>query len=577
MTLRARPVARRRGRAGWDSGDRRNTIINVGFFLAIGLSAVILLGYAAWSWFDDHFGAAATVNGQVITKDDLRNRLRVEGFRLDYVERRIQTLMAMGRISQADGQQQLQSIGQVREQLANLSLERLVDNALQAKLAAEHGISVSEEEISAQLLESATTKEQRHVWMIELEPVPNPDTDEVGADERREALGRAQRALARLKSGESWEDVARTASDSALAAQGGDLGWLAEESGYDEAFMAAVFDAELNVHTDIIEGEDGVFRIGRFTELAPETVDATFEEAIVDAGITVADYRVVAGGDVLREKLSEKIVADLSKPGPQRHVLQIYLPEPNASSSGVEEGVKVRHILFSPKDDPGKAEDLPDDDPAWAAAKAEADKAYADLKANPEKFDEMARELSDEGSASVTGGKQPWYYESSTIDEAFKAAIMADGLTPGQLLEPVKTSFGWHVIQFMRPTGGGEKAYLESLKAQLGDEAAFRQVATDTSEGEGAEEGGDIGWVAVGELADLLDKAVFESAIGALSAVVEVAGDGTYLFRVLGEETRTPTEEQIEIFEANGFNYWYTRQKEAADIEYLLGTTTGTA
>jgi parvulin-like peptidyl-prolyl isomerase len=189
----------------------------------------------------------------------------------------------------------------------------------------------------------------------------------------------------------------------------------------------------------------------------------------------------------------------------------------------------------------------------------------------------MARELSDEGSASVTGGKQPWYYESSTIDEAFKAAIMADGLTPGQLLEPVKSSFGWHVIQFMRPTGGGEEAYLESLKAQLGDEAAFRQVATDTSEGEAAEEGGDIGWVAVGELADLLDKAVFETAIGALSAVVEVSGDGTYLFRVLGEETRTPTEEQIEIFEANGFNYWYTRQKEAADIEYLLGTTTGTA
>ena len=37
MTLRARPVARRRGRAGWDSGDRRNNLINLGFFVAIGL------------------------------------------------------------------------------------------------------------------------------------------------------------------------------------------------------------------------------------------------------------------------------------------------------------------------------------------------------------------------------------------------------------------------------------------------------------------------------------------------------------------------------------------------------------
>ena len=66
MTLRARPVARRRGRAGWDSGDRRNSLINAGFFLAIVVSVLILVGYAAWTWYDSHFGAAATVNGQVI-------------------------------------------------------------------------------------------------------------------------------------------------------------------------------------------------------------------------------------------------------------------------------------------------------------------------------------------------------------------------------------------------------------------------------------------------------------------------------------------------------------------------------
>ena len=104
MTLRARPVARRRGRAGWDSGDRRNSLINAGFFLAIGISALILIGYAAWSWYDDHFGAAATVNGQVISKDDVRNRARIEGFRLNYVSQRINTLLAKGRMTQADAQ-----------------------------------------------------------------------------------------------------------------------------------------------------------------------------------------------------------------------------------------------------------------------------------------------------------------------------------------------------------------------------------------------------------------------------------------------------------------------------------------
>jgi len=127
MTLRARPVARRRGRAGWDSGDRRNSLINAGFFLAIGISVLILVGYAAWSWYDSHFGAAATVNGQVITKDDVRNRFAIESFRLDYISSRVTTLMAKGRISQADGQQQLQFITQRRDQLASLTVDRLVD------------------------------------------------------------------------------------------------------------------------------------------------------------------------------------------------------------------------------------------------------------------------------------------------------------------------------------------------------------------------------------------------------------------------------------------------------------------
>jgi parvulin-like peptidyl-prolyl isomerase len=166
MTLRARPVARRRGRAGWDSGDRRNNLINLGFFLAIGLSILILIGYAAWSWYDDHYGTAASVNGQVITKDDLRARIKVEGFRLDYVESHIRTLVANRRITREDGDQQIAFLQQRREQIADLSLERLVDLLLMTKLGADNGIQVTDADIDAQLVKEATTAEQRHTWMI---------------------------------------------------------------------------------------------------------------------------------------------------------------------------------------------------------------------------------------------------------------------------------------------------------------------------------------------------------------------------------------------------------------------------
>jgi parvulin-like peptidyl-prolyl isomerase len=571
MTLRARPVARRRGRAGWDAGDRRNTLINLGFFIAIGLSILILIGYAAWSWYDDHFGAAATVNGQVITKDDLRARLKIDSFNLDYLESRITTLMAKGRITASDGQAQIDNLNQRRQQLTNLTLENLVDITLMTKLAADNGVTVSDADIDAQMTRIATTPEQRHTWMIEIEPATDAVTGEVTDEDKRIALGRAQRALARLKNGESWDAVAKTASDSALAPQAGDLGWLPKDSGYDTKFMDAVFAATQGAPTDIVEGEDGTFRIGRFTESAAAEVDPTLPTEIEDAGIAIADYRAATKGDVTRTKLSDKIVADLAKPGTQRHVLEIYLPEPNASSTGVVDGVKVRHIVFAPNDDPAKAESVPANDPAWAKAKADADAAYTELKAHPEKFDELARTESDERSAKQTGGKQPWYYPDSTVDAAFKSAILAEGLTPGQLLAPVKSAFGWHVIQFMRPSGDGDTAWLTSLKAKVTDDASFKQLAKDNSERPEAKDGGDIGWIAKGQLSDQLDAAVFKTAVGATSDVVAVSGDGVYLFRVLAEETRTPTPDQLKIFDENGFNYWYTGQKGAATIVYNLG------
>jgi parvulin-like peptidyl-prolyl isomerase len=577
MTLRARPVARRRGRAGWDAGDRRNNLINLGFFVAIGLSVVILVGYAAYSWYDSHFGAAATVNGQVITKDALVNRYRIEDFNLSYVERRIQTLLSLGRVSSDDAQRQLDIISQRRQQLESLTLERLVDVTLQAKLAADNGVTVSDADVDAQMADLATISEQRHVWMIELEPNADAITGEVTAEQKRVALGRAQRALAQLKSGVSWEDVARTVSDSGIAPQSGDLGWLAKESGYDQPFMDAVFAKDINQVTDVIEGEDGVYRIGRATELAAPDVDPSFESDITQAGIQLADYREAARGDVLRRKLSDKIVADLSAPAPQRHVLEIYLPEPTDTGTADQGSVKVRHIVFAPNDDPNAAKDLPDTSPAWAKAKAEADAAYAELKLHPEKFDAMARTLSDERTAALTGGKQPWYNAASTIDAAFKTAILAPGLTPGQILAPVKSTFGWHVIQFMRPTGAGDTAWLGSLKAKATNEAAFRQLAIDNSEGKGAKDGGDIGWVAKSELADKLDTAVFAFAVGSMTDVTEVDSDGTYLFWILGEETRSPTKDQLKIFNDSGFSTWYTKQKEAAKIDYNIGTPTGAA
>jgi parvulin-like peptidyl-prolyl isomerase len=569
MTLRAKPVVRGPGRSGWNSGDRRTTLLNAGFVIAIAASILILVGYAGWSWYDDHFGAAATVDGTTITRDQLRARMKIELFRITYTENRIRTLNNMGIISAANADSQLQFLEQRKQSLISLTLSRLIDAEVQARLAGDEGITVTDADIDAEFIVEATTNEQRHVWMIEVTPEDNAETGEPGAAEKAAAKAKADAALADLKAGKPWGDVAKATSTAASAAQDGDFGWLPLESGYDKDMMTALFDLSESGITEVLEGDDGVFRIGRVSEILPESVDPTFQAQIEEEGIDLATYREAIRADVIRTKLVDKVVADLSAPSPQRHVLQIFLSQ----ATPMPDGVKVRHILYSPKDDPGGAAVLPADDPAWAAAEAEAKAAYDTLEADPTAFDELARAESDEGSARTSGGKLPYYDPTSPIDAAFAAAIFAEGLEPGELIPPFKSAFGWHVVQFMRPFGDGELAWLESLRTQAVDGADFAALAMDQGEGEEAADGGDIGWIAHAELSDELETAIFETAVGSVSAVVE-SGDGVYLFKVLAEEEREPTDEQIAIFEDSGFTNWYAEKK--ADFEIVTNPSAAT-
>ena len=568
MTFRAKPVATRQSRPTRDGQSRRNLYLNIGFGLAVSAAVAILIGVAVVSWYSDHLAAAATVNGQAITKDEFRDAAQIEVWKLEQQIARVNASVAAGHLTSAEAQAQTQSIqaqGQ-SDQLVPTVLERLIDARIQAGLATQEGITVGPDKVDAKIVEESTTPESRHAWVISVEPaVDDGKTDPTDA-QKAAARKIADQALTDITTGgKKWEDVAKAVSTDMSKATGGDLGWLDASSTEDKPFLDAVLAAEQGKPTAVIEGEDGIYRIGRVTEIAPKSVDAAWLDKLKDAGLKVDVYRSMVQAEVLRQDLEDKAVADASQPGPQRHVLEISIQAPQTAPGA--KAIKVRHILFSPKDDPSGAGALPADDPSWTEAQLGAQAEYDKLKADPTKFDELARKDSDEESAqgpSGTGGKLPYFDETSQIDQAFADAILKDDLKPGDLLPPIRSAFGWHVIQVMyRPPDIDQ---MNKLHDQAVAGADFSQLARDNSEGPEAGKGGDLGFVAKGQLDARLSRAIFDTPVGQVSSVVDVPNVGTFLFKVLGEETKTPDETQLKLIEQRAFSNWYGEKKDAVTI-----------
>jgi parvulin-like peptidyl-prolyl isomerase len=567
MTFRAKPVVKRAHRPAWEAQDRRNFYLNLGFGLIVILAIVILAVAAGLSYYNDHLASVGSVDGQSISKDELRDRVAIESWRLQESESRIATAVLAGHLTEAQANSARQAIEQQNQQIATIALERIIDTKLQAKLATQEGVSATPEDIDARLLVEATTPESRHVWVIEVEPETDLGAVAPTTAQKAAAKAKAETALKDIQGGKSWEDVAKTVStDSATVPQAGDLSWLtADDNQTEEALLKALFAAEPNTPTAVIEGSDGVYRIGRVTEIVPTAVDDAYQAKIQNDEIDLQRYRAVVAGDVIHEKLESKIVADVTGPGPQRKVSEIYVGAP-APDLGAD-AIKVRHILYSPNGDPSTASSVGADDPAWAAAREKAQAAYVRLQTNASLFDSIARAESDEAQANGptgSGGKLPFFDSNSSVDEAFMKAILAPDLKPGDLIAPVRSAFGWHVIQVMyRPT---DLDHLTALKAQADTGADFGVLARDTSVAQSAGTGGDLGWIAKGQLDDRLTTAIFAAPIGKTSEVVTIADDGLYLFKVFAEEVRTPEGRQLEELKSTAFSRWYDGKKSAVTI-----------
>jgi parvulin-like peptidyl-prolyl isomerase len=567
MTIRVRPADR--GRSSRDP-SRRTFYTNLAFGITVVVAVLILVIVGVTTWYTTHLAAAATVDGQTITKDQFVERAGVEVFRLQQQANRVKAEVAAGRLSSADGQSRVTAINnQVDDSQGAFSatiVEKLIDTTLQQKLAGELGVSATPEQIDQAIADDKTTKEERHVWLIAV--APQVDTGKTDPTETQKAAAKktADDALAAIKAGKTFEDEAKAVSTDTTKTSGGDLGWIDSTATEDPDWQAAVFKLDVNGLTDVILGADGTYRIGRVTEIAPAEVDALWDQKLADAKISQAAYRAAIASEVLRSDLGDKIIADASTSGPEKQVQELYIKAPTDVPG--DGAIKVRHILFSPKGDPNGASAVPDTDPSWAVAQQKAQAAYAKIQADPKQFDVIAREESDETQdrgVDGTGGKLPYFDPTSNIDAAFAAAIFKAGVKPGDLLPPFKSSFGWHVVQVMY--GPPDMDEMTKLKAQAATPGTdFGQLVRDFSDGPKAGNGGDIGWVHQGQLDDRLTAKILATPVGSFTDIIDLANDGLYLFKINAEQTAVPDADQLKTIKANAFPNWYAGKKAAATI-----------
>jgi len=576
MTFRVRPTTRTGRRSGFESDARRNLLFSLGFGAVVVVAILLLVGAGAAGWYGEHLAPVAMVNGESITKDALRERVAVETFRLDLLESRTREKVNAGKMSPSQGQQLLTYISQQKQQIGSLAFEREIDTTLLLQLAAKRAVEVTPAEIDAQVAKDATTPESRHSFVIAVTPEKDTGATKPTQAQKDAAKKKADGLLADLKGGKTWEEVVKASGDAAAAETNGDLLFIDKgTTSPDAPFVEAIFALAAPGFTEVIEGDDGVYRIGRMTEVSAELVDPNYMKRATDGGVSEAFYRRSAGSIVARDEVEAQILAEVvDKPSEQRRIVEIAI-EDNGGSPIAPGAILVKHLLYSPKDDPGGAAALPADDPAWKAAEDEAKKAYDELKAGTKRFVDLAPG-SDDATSAAANGFLPYFAKDdpqTQLDQAFSDAIFAPGLVPDQLLAPVKSAFGWHVIQFV--TAEDPVVRSQQLIAEAGKPGAdVAKLAAEHSIAASAVDGGDIGWIARYQFEKDPEDAIFATQANGVSAAV--TGTGLVFYGVTEIATRAPDPEQAATLRDNAFVNWYQGIKNDTNqtkIERLLDTS----
>jgi parvulin-like peptidyl-prolyl isomerase len=568
-------VARSRRRNWFQGEDRQNFLVTAFFVGLIVLALVFLIGAVAVAYYNDNIRSVARVGSLELGPGLVRERAALLRNRIDLEVRRITPAIIDGELDATRGQQRVTELGQQRDEIGTVAIEGLIDIIYQSQLAADRGITVSEQEVDQRMADELATTERRHVWAIEVEPQAADEEEGPTLNERREARERAEQALAELNAGADFATVAREYSTAESAAQGGDLGVISRLAPVDEFWIDAVFKLAEDGTTAVIAGADDVYRIGRVTEIQPRNEEPGRRSALL-RDLSEERYREFLRYELAAEKLSNEIVAEtIAAPVDQIRLAHIFIEGATAGEDedGAEGGeIQYSEIGFAPNDNLEDAPDLPQDDPAWEAARQEAQAAFDELQAisDPEERAERFAELAaDSDLPSADRDGDAGFFTRDVVPEPVAEALFDSEHQEGDLIGPLRAPAAYYVMLFHERRGSPADR-LAAVQAALAEpDADFAAIAAEHSDGENAEDGGELGWFTREMLNPTIADDIFELSSGEVGEPMDL-GEGAWLFKALERAERPLDADQLTDVRANAFERWYAPLKDEAENQRVI-------
>jgi peptidyl-prolyl cis-trans isomerase C len=185
------------------------------------------------------------------------------------------------------------------------------------------------------------------------------------------------------------------------------------------------------------------------------------DDVHVQAGLLIASDSVLYSA-FYRKEVLDKVV-------PESEIKAFY--DKNKDRLMLPEQIRIRQIFVSPRPESEIKNTEGNDAKNETEAKQKIDRIAAELK-NGADFETMARKWSEDPSAS-NGGELPWFNKGRMIPAFEEAAFK---LNAGQISEPLKTDFGYYILQ------GQEKREKVQIPYQQVRDQIQNQLASDRSD-----------------------------------------------------------------------------------------------